>query len=822
MVYQLNIHKIEQSCLFELTWGQGRHISAILPYPAQLTLLYQTWRRAYISYYRQALRGRVAATGQLASTQVDWHSQVSQAEARLLSEFHKWLRHEALFDLRAELMKGETPINANRQSGSSSEPTGRMELFLTCSSLELARLPWETWQVGADLGQQEPIQIIRSPAIIRSMTTARPPSRRGKTRVLAILGDEQGLNFEGDRAALNAQKQRLDIHYVGWQPDDDILALKERICQAIADPKGWDVLFFAGHSNESALLDGQVAIAPNTAISIRELTPYLTQAQKYGLQFAFFNSCSGLDIASGLINLGLSQVAIMREPIHNDVAHSFLFHFLQRLAQFDDVQAALAGACRFLKLEKNLTYPSAYLVPSLFRHPESVPFRIEVTGWRGVWRQWRPTNREAIAITALVLLSLINPLQDWLLNQRLGVQARYRDWTGQIPTVAPSVLLVQIDDRTLQNRQIAVPNPIDRDLLADLLSSLTNLRARTISIDYLLDRPQPAADAGLRQVVERAVDQQTWIVWAAKQSHLGEWLSVASSVASPNWSLQGDIWSPEWHIRPRGWSDRRPLPLSYWTAMTYQLAHTNDSATVPVPQLDSSEPLQAEVASYLEALGPNQAPLPRRAILHPVTNLSYLLRQRWLQPLVDFSLPPDRVYHRVSAWDLLEAPAQTLQVLKLSSLQDIAVIVAPGGYDEAGFTQIGEDNLPRPIALGYWHRRSEGANSLRGFTGGELHAYMTHHLLRNHLIVPIPDVWMILLAALVGKGVTILGAHSRQAQIIHGVLVGGTAVYGLVSLQLYISGAVLLPWLLPSLTIWLYSTQQLQETRYVQQTKIQG
>jgi hypothetical protein len=340
MTYRLSIHKLDQSCLFDLTWGQGQRQPASLPYPEQLTTLYQGWRRAYIGYYRRALRGRAGAVGQIEAVQSDLHSQLVQAEAKLLSEFHKWLKHEALFDLRATLAEAH---------GSPASPA---ELFISCTAMELARLPWETWEVG----QRNRIEIVRSPAMIRSEALNRRQFRRGRTRVLAILGDDTGLNFQGDREALGQLSSLLEVVYVGWQPGKDLTDLRQRICDAIAQPRGWDILFFAGHSNEAAAVDGQILIAPNTALSIRELAPFLRKAQQCGLQFALFNSCSGLDIANSLVDLGLSQVAIMREPIHNQVAHSFLLQFLQRLARFENTQEALLGTCRWLKLEQSLTF----------------------------------------------------------------------------------------------------------------------------------------------------------------------------------------------------------------------------------------------------------------------------------------------------------------------------------------------------------------------------------------------------------------------------------------------------------------------------------
>lgn len=56
---------------------------------------------------------------------------------------------------------------------------------------------------------------------------------------------------------------------------------------------------------------------------MQEIEGSLKIARKRGLQFAIFNSCNGINIAEFLINLGLSQVAVMREPIHDQVAQIF-------------------------------------------------------------------------------------------------------------------------------------------------------------------------------------------------------------------------------------------------------------------------------------------------------------------------------------------------------------------------------------------------------------------------------------------------------------------------------------------------------------------
>ncbi len=306
--YRLKVQQVEQVCLFELTWGQGQHLSAQLPYPVALITAYQNWQRLYLTFYKAvqlppmpiaeagtALRGRVLNSGDLASATVNWHAQLVQAEAKLLADFYYWLQSPELFEIR------KTIAHASQQLRDAQES---LDLFLTCSPLELARLPWEEWEIGTDFALGKAVRIVRTPAIIRSETGLY--RRRGRTRVLAILGDDTGLNFQADRQAVQALTRVAEVQFVGWQPGKTEEQVKQEVCEALVDEDGWDLLFFAGHSNESQMTGGELSIAPKVSVSISEIAPRLAAARARGLQFALFNSCSGLQIAESLIDLKMA------------------------------------------------------------------------------------------------------------------------------------------------------------------------------------------------------------------------------------------------------------------------------------------------------------------------------------------------------------------------------------------------------------------------------------------------------------------------------------------------------------------------------------
>ncbi|NER19884.1 MAG: hypothetical protein F6J96_03960 [Symploca sp. SIO1C2] len=99
------------------------------------------------------------------------------------------------------------------------------------------------------------------------------------------------------------------------------------------------------------------------------------------------------------------------------------------------------------------------------------------------------------------------------------------------------------------------------------------------------------------------------------------------------------------------------------------------------------------------------------------------------------------------------------------------------------------------------------------FTGGEAHAYMVHHLLFPHQVRVIPHWWVIGIAALLGKGATLLLLQQPQQQRrrLGQRLVIATAISGIVSLQVYISNLLLIPWLLPSVVFIVYLTPVLKK-----------
>ncbi|NES91732.1 MAG: histidine kinase, partial [Okeania sp. SIO2B9] len=182
----------------------------------------------------------------------------------------------------------------------------------------------------------------------------------------------------------------------------------------------------------------------------------------------------------------------------------------------------------------------------------------------------------------------------------------------------------------------------------------------------------------------------------------------------------------------------------------------------------------------------------------------------WLHPIIDFSIPPEAVFFRLPAWQLLESSKdQLLATTKLEKLPSIVIIASAYRDGQLGLSEYDitvdiydEQNFPLPPAISYW--RSQKLRNV--LIGGEIHAYMIHHFLNQRLVIPIPDLWLIVVAIFLGKGtVLILENNSplrQQKNILFllFLLLLLNIIYGLASLQIYITGAILLPFFFPSLT----------------------
>jgi CHASE2 domain-containing sensor protein len=224
---------------------------------------------------------------------------------------------------------------------------------------QLHKLPWQEW----DFFERYPkAEIALSATEFEPSKKSQVATLKEKVRILAILGNSNGLDVDVDRRKLEAL------------PDAEVEFLVEPERRQLNDKlweQPWDILFFAGHS-ETQGETGRIYINQTDSLAINELKYGLRKAIAQGLQLAIFNSCDGLGLAYELEQLHIPQMIVMREPVPDKVAQEFLNCFLRAFANGDSLYLAQRQARERLQgLEQE--FPCASWLPVICQNPVEVP-----------------------------------------------------------------------------------------------------------------------------------------------------------------------------------------------------------------------------------------------------------------------------------------------------------------------------------------------------------------------------------------------------------------------------------------------------------------
>jgi hypothetical protein len=355
---------------------------------------------------------------------------------------------------------------------------------------------------------------------------------------------------------------------------------------------------------------------------------------------------------------------------------------------------------------------------------------------------------------------------------------------------------------------------MDRTYLAKLVDRLASQNAKVIGIDYLLDRSHRnrkdgkddgqsdrTSDRILGQSIQNAVDQQTnsingtWFVLASVYSE-GDWLETLPEIASKNGSINGHIHMSVQYL-PLFQADVPKLPFSYLLA---GMAKVRESKTLRSP-LAKNETLFAQISDTLRFQGKTfHSLISQKAQMLPITDFAQdKFSQSWLHPIVDFSIPPDRIYQTIPAWQLFQEQP------KIANSQ---IVLISANYSEAGVFKQGEDSFAQPSAIRYWLQQSATTKQRESYTGGEVQAYAVHHFLRDRYVIPIPDAWMMI--ALLTSGVILVGFwQPRSRRQVYLVLATSLSLYTLASIEIYISGSLILPVVFPAIGVIVYCLPKL-------------
>lgn len=475
-------------------WSEGAQMptqyGGSLPPAPQLTRLYQRWQALYEALHSSLGFGR--STRSSIEFEPEALTNVSRSDFRdlcekLKVEINRWLNSSGF-------------RNIDQQLRSKLGTQESIRFIVETDDLILQKLPWHLWhflehhdKAEVALSSQEYGQVSRS--------AASPLTRR--MRILVILGRSDGIDVQLDRMILE-------------NADAETVVLKEpprsELDKCLWDKQGWDIFFFAGHSTSKGENQvGELYLNAREKLSVDQLKYALHAAIEHGLELAILNSCDGLGLARDLADLNLPQLIVMREPVVDRVAQTFLENFLHAFADGEPFYTAVRHAREQLQgIESK--FPGASWLPVIFQNPAEIPIT-----WRTVHPYQQRNQQQAppppklstqkaqppnVLLTSVLVtlpivlvraLGLLQPLElpayDHLMRSRPPA------WDTK-PAIDPRLFLVEITE----NDTDQYGYPVSDQLLATALKKIDQHQPLAIGVDLHRYQSNPP---GREQLIEQ-------------------------------------------------------------------------------------------------------------------------------------------------------------------------------------------------------------------------------------------------------------------------------------------------------------------------------
>ena len=438
-------------------------ITGCLPAAPELITFYQRWRFIYQElYHTLAIPSRI----ELEQEDITHVSEVELDEicTQYIYQFNQWLNFAEFRTI-------------DQQLRSALQPTDEIQIILETSDFQVRHLPWQLWHFFHDYPRAE--LALSQPQYTRKTSVSVPGS---KIRILAILGNKTGIDIAEDQKILTALPQTETFFLIEPNP--------QQLDQALWDSKGWDILFFAGHSeSQDQEKSGIFKINHQDKVSIKTLLPGFKKAIENGLQIAIFNSCDGLGLATELAQLNIPQTIVMREPVPDLVAQTFLKHFLQAFSQGQSLYLAVRQARERLYILEN-RFPCGSWLPVICQNPAIVS-----VSWQDLKRRknlHNLPNFELNKIKKIGLISLTVTLLVCLIRQGGGLQFWELKSYDRMMRSRPiekqdhRLLLVTASEADIQALRGWT---VSDQILTQFLQKLAQYQPRTIGLNLYRDLP---------------------------------------------------------------------------------------------------------------------------------------------------------------------------------------------------------------------------------------------------------------------------------------------------------------------------------------------
>lgn len=444
---------------------------------------------AGVNAYPLRFTGKLPAAPALAATQQQWqqlHNARNQDQALRIQLLEvEGLRYsESAFqkvcsDLVWHLNNWlNTPefLSVDRILRTELERDDSVQIILETTDLHLRKLPWHLWRLFEDYPHAE---LTFSNCDWRPLPP--PVASTAQSRILATFGNSDGLDLTADLAALHS----LSSAELTVLNAPDLNRLHEELWQ----PQGWDIFFFAGHSQTEGET-GVIDLNETQRLTIEQIKYALGKAIAKGLKIAIFNSCDGLGLAQQLSELQIPYVVVMREPVPDAVAQQFLDYLLASFAEGMPFHLAVREARqRLAGLENDI--PCASWLPIIWQNPTAPAIywrdlqgQPVLTPTQTAQRQWRPLVMKSLATGSIVLglraLALLMPLEfaayDQLMRQR------------PVETLDSKISMIEISQEATNQYGYPLPD----EVLTAVIDKVNEAQPLVIGVDLHRAKPSPA------------------------------------------------------------------------------------------------------------------------------------------------------------------------------------------------------------------------------------------------------------------------------------------------------------------------------------------
>ncbi|MEG3939710.1 CHAT domain-containing protein [Microcoleus sp. S36b_A3] len=315
-------------------------------------------------------RWKAACTG-LQSSRSDARIKVNYASTTHISEtnpgaIYEGLKKEIQSWLKTDDFYSKIEVKLRTRIGNPSEAA--VQIFLECDDSRISELPWDAWNFREEYRQSEIIRSSSEYTIPHRQETQVGINLASRGRILCILGNSKGINVTKDRRII--EKSLGDSCQLEFLDNPTLEDFNDRLF----DEKGWQIFFFAGHSNsDDNATNGRLHInqnPTNNTVTVKDLKLGVQQASFKGLQLLIFNSCSSFGLAADLVaqNHHLPSIIVMRAPIPDQIAHDFVKSLLRYLAEGDLLFLAMRKAKDDLQRWES-RFPGASGIPVLCQDP---------------------------------------------------------------------------------------------------------------------------------------------------------------------------------------------------------------------------------------------------------------------------------------------------------------------------------------------------------------------------------------------------------------------------------------------------------------------